>query len=529
MAEGTPLADGRPAAYAELEALCEHDAEAALTQSREQLAQARAARSVGGEIAARYFVALALLRLGRFSECRSQINALLASNAIEHAHWFARAHHLHAKAADAVGDYDTALEELQAARSIFEVLRDDLGIGNCLLSIGVNFARSDDHEESLAFYRRAFEMFCRVEDETAIAAALNNIGIACKNTGRFDESEQALLRAAETFERFEQWARRGHSLANLASLRSEQGRLEEADETYRQAIADLKSKEVEHYRSEVEREHGELMLRMNQPELALNRLSEALRLAECYGEPRVEYKAHDALGRVHAELGDYRKAYRHSQSAHQLEVVALKRHFDAKVLNLQAMQRAARLMAEKEALAEEYRDLAERAAELDREARLDALTQTYNRRHLENALSQCESEDSQFAIAVIDVDDFKRVNDDFSHAVGDQVLISLARILNAHARDSDVVARYGGDEFVLLLNGTDQDAGYAICERIWNAVMAHDWQGVDAGLRVTISIGLAGRRAQELPAQTLARADAGLYSAKRDGKNTISLATSAPA
>src|SRR5690606_6967523 len=115
-------------------------------------------------------------------------------------------------------------------------------------------------------------------------------------------------------------------------------------------------------------------------------------------------------------------------------------------------------------------------------------------------------------------DHFKRVNDEHSHMVGDEALRRVAKVLGASVRDSDLVGRFGGEEFVLLLSVDPGPAGDAVlasvCERVRSAVEEHPWETVSPGLRVTTSVGgtrhVPGETAEEL----LERADALMYRAK---------------
>ncbi|MEO5343296.1 MAG: GGDEF domain-containing protein, partial [Gammaproteobacteria bacterium SHHR-1] len=128
-------------------------------------------------------------------------------------------------------------------------------------------------------------------------------------------------------------------------------------------------------------------------------------------------------------------------------------------------------------------------------------------------------EHQQLTVAVLDIDDFKRINDRFGHDRGDQVLLELVDLIRANTRDSDLLARFGGEEFVLLLPNTAPAEALPVMENIRHRVFSADLlpQG-----RVTISIGLGGLREQDYDI-TLAikEADKWLYQAKGSGKNRV--------
>jgi diguanylate cyclase (GGDEF)-like protein len=151
--------------------------------------------------------------------------------------------------------------------------------------------------------------------------------------------------------------------------------------------------------------------------------------------------------------------------------------------------------------------------QLIEESLSDALTGIGNRRQAERDLSLLGPGD---ALAMLDLDRFKRVNDRYGHATGDKVLFDLAHYLLRYVREGDSVARYGGEEFLVILKRVGPQA-----ESVINRIL-EDWRGT--GPRTTFSGGLAIHESHETPADTLARADAALYEAKKGGRNQIVVA-----
>jgi diguanylate cyclase (GGDEF)-like protein len=166
------------------------------------------------------------------------------------------------------------------------------------------------------------------------------------------------------------------------------------------------------------------------------------------------------------------------------------------------------------------------AEDLRQQSLEDPLTGLANRRFLDRLL---EADGQKYAIALIDVDHFKRVNDGFSHQIGDDVLRHLGRMLQAACRAGDTAARYGGEEFALLLSDTSDLAAAATAERVRLLVEAFDWAQVTPGLRITVSIGVAGIHEASSVAATLDLADHRLYEAKNAGRNRVVGPSEAPA
>ncbi|MET4119410.1 diguanylate cyclase (GGDEF)-like protein [Bradyrhizobium sp. JR1.5] len=158
-------------------------------------------------------------------------------------------------------------------------------------------------------------------------------------------------------------------------------------------------------------------------------------------------------------------------------------------------------------------------------AELDELTGSYNRRCIMRLLD-AEIEKSRqtsrpCAIALIDLDWFKRINDAHGHPVGDEVLRTFAITMFANIRPADCFGRYGGEEFLLLLPGMDGDAASRMLDRLRGIVADLDWSAFSPGMRVTISAGVVTLRDNDTADTFLVRADSALYSAKAQGRNRI--------
>lgn len=212
--------------------------------------------------------------------------------------------------------------------------------------------------------------------------------------------------------------------------------------------------------------------------------------------------------------------YRHSRQREE----ELRRMVEQRTADLRTQtERLLRVDLEKSRLLQQLREQSEA---FERQAREDGLTGTANRRSMDErlvqAISAAQRSGRPLSFALLDIDHFKRVNDDYSHAVGDAALRAVAQLIRGQLRADESVARWGGEEFAILLPDTALEAARTCCERIREAVAALDCEGFAPGLKLTVSIGIAEREPDMMqPERLVSRADAKLYEAKHAGRNRV--------
>ncbi|WP_172254480.1 sensor domain-containing diguanylate cyclase [Saccharibacillus deserti] len=166
-------------------------------------------------------------------------------------------------------------------------------------------------------------------------------------------------------------------------------------------------------------------------------------------------------------------------------------------------------------------ELIEMNRRLETLASTDPLTGLYNRRFFQERLRKerisCSDNGSRLSLLIVDIDHFKKINDTYGHPAGDFVLTGLARLLREEAGSSGICARFGGEEFVVLLPGLDRSAAAAAAERIRGAIEA----ATHGSHRVTVSIGVETSADDSTEESLLHRADLALYASKTGGRNRV--------
>jgi diguanylate cyclase (GGDEF)-like protein len=172
---------------------------------------------------------------------------------------------------------------------------------------------------------------------------------------------------------------------------------------------------------------------------------------------------------------------------------------------------------------------AQRHRTVEEQALVDGLTGLANRRlctaALEQELARAHRFEKPLALVLVDIDDFKRINDRWGHPTGDEVLKAFAKRLRESVREIDLAGRWGGEEFALLLPGTDLEGGRELAERVRRALAEHELTAPDGeAVRVTASFGVAAFPEAQTQDEIVASSDDALYRAKRSGKNRVAVA-----
>jgi len=188
------------------------------------------------------------------------------------------------------------------------------------------------------------------------------------------------------------------------------------------------------------------------------------------------------------------------------------------------------LLQEKENLEdieEKFVQLQEELKQAQSEKNIDYLTNIYNRRAFDTELEKIENKfnifNTNYAIALYDIDHFKKINDQYGHACGDNVLKTFAALLNKLSRDIDILARYGGEEFIIILNYDNIKEITKYVKRIKDLIENREFKYKEHLIEVKFSGGIALRESNQSPLETINKADHLMYEAKSQGRDKVIL------
>lgn len=246
----------------------------------------------------------------------------------------------------------------------------------------------------------------------------------------------------------------------------------------------------------------------------------------------------DRLGEITASTGDYhQKIEGYSQKIRQSKNLLDLGHLledimqDTRTIQTSALRSHEELMYTRkqvEAAEDKIRQLEQELSQVSEMVREDQLTGALNRRGLDAAFehdaAQSDRNSTSLCIALLDIDNFKRLNDTRGHQAGDMALVHLTQVIKESLRPSDSVARYGGEEFVILLPGTPLEEAAATVERLQRELTRKFFLHENERILITFSAGVAMRSAHESQDEVLGRADKAMYQAKQTGKNRVVIA-----
>ena len=443
-----------------------------------------------------------------------------------------------AKALTITGDLQGALECFREGLELARVLGDRHTEAVQLTNLGYFHGQLDESVPYEEYTRIALGIFRELGDQMRVALCLNNLAGSIQRREHFAEAlecyEEALVLALEIG-----W-RRGQALilGGLGGMLLRQGAIAEGLQKYGESNALLEELGDVFQLTRHQGLIGAFLLTAERPAEALPFLAAAVQNATArhyevelsQGLERIS-QAHEAVGDLSAALHALRRHLAAKKVANDRRNEDLVRHlkFEHRMAvahrEAEAQEsRNAELAAVNAALTESLERQRELQGELERLANTDLLTGLRNRRNMqelgEREVARSLRTGRPLVLMIADADHFKLINDRYGHAVGDEVLIEIGARLRKAVRTVDTVARWGGEEFCLLLVESNLDGAVITAERLRRAMSRCPFETTAGALTMTLSIGIAVLQpGSEGLSGLLLRADAALYAAKDLGRD----------
>jgi diguanylate cyclase len=236
----------------------------------------------------------------------------------------------------------------------------------------------------------------------------------------------------------------------------------------------------------------------------------------------------ESTGDYHQKIENYQTQIASTEDIGELNILLNKILEDTRAIGLSVQRTRDEFSLSQQKTVEAEKRILQLTTELGiigEVAHQDYLTGALNRRGMDEALerefSRADRHGADLCIAMMDIDHFKRINDNLGHATGDEALTYFVKIIKEVLRTTDVIARYGGEEFIIILPATPEDEAVTVITRVQRELTKNFFMHKNERVLITFSAGVAQRKPGETPESLIPRADAALYLAKQNGRNQV--------
>ncbi|GAB4581046.1 MAG: hypothetical protein Fur0022_37910 [Anaerolineales bacterium] len=434
-----------------------------------------------------------------------------------------------------LGDHSTSIQHLLAAHRIFEEQGEKSQQAISLNNIGFTYVLINEHKKALHYLLKGLKLAREVNDARALTNTLDSLCHAYRGLKDFDN---ALAYGLESVDVARQLGEPRTECEYTLSV----GVVYLACQDMPNALAFLEksyqlAQKLGFRREEAEvlRQLARIHFQQNEPQLAFTRLHRALALAEEIEARHELIKTHNDLAMAYKKAGDFEKALTHYERFHRIKEEVFNDQADMRFKSLETAHRLEQAQKEAEIYRLKNQDLQteieqrKQAQEhAEHIATIDPLTGLFNRRHFfhlaESAFTKALYDTTPLCVLMFDIDHFKKVNDTYGHLIGDKVLSMASMLIRNELRASDILGRYGGEEFSVILPDTTIEQGHVVAERIRKTVEMTPLETEKGLISITLSGGV-GKIFVDDSFSTLTlnvlidRADQALYMAKQTGRN----------
>ena len=454
------------------------------------------------------------------------------------------------------GRHDLALDAFLRSLTNFESANNENDIAQIKGGLALMYIELGEYNLAEPYLNEAIAYYRQIADEARLSRSLQNRGFMSIKLREYTSGKQDLIEALAISTRLNLNNNFPVLYKNLGKIEIELENFNKANGYLAKALESATANHLNHTQSEIYREYARLALKEGNPQIAKDAILTSIRLGETHNLLKQLKESYLVLSLIEANNRQFEAAYLSKLKSEEYAAEMGDSRIAQNLLRLdrytsELIERNERLLLEKEnkiaVLAAEREQLLKnlsiavaiiaillsiyfirrfsysnkQAEKFEQQSKIDSLTGIWNRRAGEAKLNRLcargQTEVKVFSIAMLDIDYFKRVNDKFGHDVGDKVIITICRLIEQSMRPTDMLCRWGGEEFVLILESFDSKRALDICERIRKNIAETE---IDPIGHLTVSIGISMFENDEL-FELLKRGDQALYHAKHLGRNRV--------
>ncbi len=434
-----------------------------------------------------------------------------------------------------LGNDELALEAFSKALSLCQSDSERIAVQGNIASIQTELGQL---EAAIATYDQLISAAEALDDKNEVSHLRSNLALALERLARQQQESDGVLSGLTRVRAMQQAklaleeaiivndkTTQSHVLRTIAQMLLEDGLLDQAWDALERSLQ--LAIELESVWNEIHCLIGlaKIARDLHDYPRGLELAFAALKKAQVLHFQEHASQAHARLASIYEAQGNFQAALKHERKHFELDNLVKSEAASKRAEALAAGLQLERARLEAKVERERAENLHQENRSLEQQAMTDALTGVANRRalgqHLERTHALAVRSGQLFSVVIFDLDFFKRINDTFSHVIGDAVLKRIGALLREQCRKGDFAARYGGEEFSMVLMGADFDVAFEVCERFRISIETQDWQSLAPDLQVTASFGFCADCQLESADKMLEVADLHLYTAKSIGRNTV--------
>jgi diguanylate cyclase (GGDEF)-like protein len=457
--------------------------------------------------------------------------ALYKAESLEDSNLKAKIHNNIGNTRSLIGDYEKALEQYMIALRLCEEKNEARGIGGTLLNIGVLYLNQNYFNEALEYFNNSLEVYKGIDDKQGICFATNNIGIIYLELQEHEKAKSMFEESGKMARDLEDRVQIATCYTNLGTVETKLTNFNKALEYYEQALDIENQLQCKRTLSNVLYSIAEVYFFIANYIDMLYFLEKALKNAKEDKDKLLQLDCYKLYYTYFEKVKDYKEALKYHKIYSSLNETIFNENRNEITAELKIKYDIYKEEKEKEIyklknieLMELNEKLGIAYKELEILHNTDYLTKIYNRKAITEIMEKelyHNKSISPFIICIADIDDFKKVNDTYGHEAGDEVLCSCSNALTKHLRKSDYVARWGGEEFLIILPNTNLDDGNRVIEKLRKTIAQGQVLYNEQVIKVTMTFGVACFYGEHQLKECIELADRYLYKGKSNGKNCV--------